>query len=77
MAGYEDLGTKKAEVAHMTPGVDLEATLIVATADRDRDPDQGVILESETHIQDRTLVPTLVLEAAPHLYQEDKDLHLF
>ena len=61
----------------MTPGVDLEATLIVATADRDRDPDQGVILESETHIQDRTLVPTLVLEAAPHLYQEDKDLHLF
>ena len=61
----------------MTPAVDLEATLIVATADRDRDPDQGVILESETHIQDRTLVPTLVLEAAPHLYQEDKDLHLF
>ena len=61
----------------MTPGVDLEATLIVATADRDRDPDQGVIMESETHIQDRTLVPTLVLEAAPHLYQEDKDLHLF
>ena len=61
----------------MTPEVDLEATLIVATADRDRDPDQGVILESETHIQDRTLVPTLVLEAAPHLYQEDKDLHLF
>ena len=61
----------------MTPGVDLEATLIVATADRDRDPDQGVILESGTHIQDRTLVPTLVLEAAPHLYQEDKDLHLF
>ena len=61
----------------MTPEVDLEATRIVATADRDRDPDQGVILESETHIQDRTLVPTLVLEAAPHLYQEDKDLHLF
>ena len=61
----------------MTPEVDLEATLIVATADRDRDPDQGVIMESETHIQDRTLVPTLVLEAAPHLYQEDKDLHLF
>ena len=61
----------------MTPGVDLEATLIVATADRDRDPDQGVIMESETHIQDPTLVPTLVLEAAPHLYQEDKDLHLF
>ena len=59
----------------MSPEVDLEATLIVATADRD--PDQGVILESETHIQDRTLVPTLVLEAAPHLYQEDKDLHLF
>lgn len=77
MAGYEDLGTKKAEVAHMTPEVDLEATLIVATADRDRDPDQGVIMESETHIQDPTLVPTLVLEAAPHLYQEDKDLHLF
>ena len=61
----------------MTPGVDLEATLIVATADRDRDPDQGVIMESETHIQDPTLVLTLVLEAAPHLYQEDKDLHLF
>lgn len=61
----------------MTPEVDLEATLIVATADRDRDPDQGVIMESETHIQDPTLVPTLVLEAAPHLYQEDKDLHLF
>ena len=61
----------------MTPEVDLEATLTVATVDRDRDPDQGVILESETHIQDRTLVPTLVLEAAPHLYQEDKDLHLF
>jgi len=77
LAGYEDLGTKKAEVAHMTPEVDLEATLIVATADRDRDPDQGVIMESETHIQDPTLVPTLVLEAAPHLYQEDKDLHLF
>lgn len=77
MAGYEDLGTKKAEVAHMTPEVDLEATLIVATADRDRDPDQGVNMESETHIQDPTLVPTLVLEAAPHLYQEDKDLHLF
>ena len=61
----------------MTPEVDLEATLIVATVDRDRDPDQGVIMESETHIQDPTLVPTLVLEAAPHLYQEDKDLHLF
>ena len=61
----------------MSPEVDLEATLIVATADRDRDPDPGVIMESETHIQDRTLVPTLVLEAAPHLYQEDKDLHLF
>ena len=61
----------------MTPGVDLEATLIVATADRDRDPDQGVIMENETHIQDPTLVPILVLEAAPHLYQEDKDLHLF
>ena len=61
----------------MTPEVDLEATLIVATADRDRDPDQGAIMESETHIQDPTLVPTLVLEAAPHLYQEDKDLHLF
>ena len=61
----------------MTPEVDLEATLIVATADRDRDPDQGVIMESEIHIQDPTLVPTLVLEAAPHLYQEDKDLHLF
>ena len=70
-------GTKKAEVGLMTPRVDLEATLIVATADRDRDPDQGVIMESETHIQDPTLVPTLVLEAAPHLYQEDKDLHLF
>ena len=61
----------------MTPEVDLEATLTVATVDRDRDPDQGVIMESETHIQDPTLVPTLVLEAAPHLYQEDKDLHLF
>ena len=61
----------------MTPEVDLEATLIVATADQDRDPDQGVIMESESHIQDRTLVPTLVLIAAPHLYQEDKDLHLF
>ena len=61
----------------MTPEVDLEATLIVATADRDRDPDQGVIMESETHIQDPTLVLTLVLEAVPHLYQEDKDLHLF
>ena len=61
----------------MTPEVDLEATLIVATADRDRDPDPGVIMESETHIQDPTLAPTLVLEAAPHLYQEDKDLHLF
>ena len=62
----------------MSPEVDLEATLIVATADRDRDPDQGeVIMESENHIQDPTLVPTLVLEAAPHLYQEDKDLHLF
>ena len=61
----------------MSPEVDLEATLTVATADRDRDPDQGVIMESETHIQDPTLVPTLVLEAAPHLYQEDKDLHLF
>ena len=61
----------------MTPEVDLEATLTVATVDRDRDPDQGVIMENETHIQDRTLVPTLVLEAAPHLYQEDKDLHLF
>ena len=61
----------------MIPEVDLEVTLIVATADRDRDPDQGVIMESETHIQDPTLVPTLVLEAAPHLYQEDKDLHLF
>ena len=71
-------GTKKAEVAHMTPEVDLEATLIVATADRDRDPDQGeVIMGSETHIQDPILAPTLVLEAAPHLYQEDKDLHLF
>lgn len=77
MAGYEDLGTKKAEVAHMTPEVDLEATLIVATADRDRDPDQGVILESESHIQDPTLARTLVLEAVLHLYQEDKDLHLF
>jgi hypothetical protein len=77
LAGYDDLGTKKAEVAHMTPEVDLEATLIVATADRDRDPDQGVIMESATHIQDLTLVPTLVLEAVPHLYQEDKDLHLF
>ena len=61
----------------MTPEVDLEATLTVATVDRDRDPDQGVIMESETHIQDPTPVPTLVLEAAPHLYQEDKDLHLF
>ena len=61
----------------MTPEVDLEATLIVATADRDRDPDQGVIMENENHIQDHTLVPTLVLEAAPHLYQEDKDLHHF
>ena len=61
----------------MTPEVDLEATLTVATVDRDRDPDQGVIMENETHIQDRTLVPILVLEAAPHLYQEDKDLHLF
>ena len=61
----------------MTLEVDLEATLIVATADRDQDPDQGVIMENETHIQDPTLVPTLVLEAAPHLYQEDKDLHLF